>query len=97
MLISEKRKYEHAELVAEFFKDRVDVECQHLARYEAVTTLGVKTGIEFDLSAVDPKFFIYEIARQAFEQGMNAGIKHKINQIRHVLEIEPLKEYNDEI
>ena len=54
--------------------------------------VGVKTGIEFDLSAVDPKYFIYEIARQAFEQGMNAGIKHKTNQIRATLGMEPLKE-----
>ena len=37
MIISEKRRYDQAEFVEEFFKGRVDVECQHMSRYVAVT------------------------------------------------------------
>ena len=71
MFVSLRKQIEHAEVVAKFFEGREDVSCQHLSRYQTID-IGhdfSNKSVEFDLSAVDPKFFIYEIARQAFEQG----------------------------
>lgn len=87
MLKSKQKEFEQAETVAKFFEGQEGLIQWHMSRWK-LDRYGPglpPMDIEIDLSAIDPKYFVYVMLQQAYNQGKAAGRREKTDEINNVL------------